>query len=108
MLPTVITNKKYPTSIIEFGTDFPQIYPTQKPVSLCKWLIKTYTNEGETVLDNCAGSGSTLLAAQATGRGFVGIDLSDDACHIAVKRLEGTIRQIEGQGTIFDQLREGL
>lgn len=101
MLPTVITNQKYPISIVEFGTDFPQIYPTQKPVDLCRWLIKTYTNDGDSVLDNCAGSGSILLAAQSTGRRFIGIDSSDAACEIARKRLEGTIRQIEGQITMF-------
>ena len=68
-------NLKYPKSILTFSKPHPSIsiHPTQKPVELLEWLIKTYTNEGETVLDNCMGSGSTGVACVNTNRKFIGI-----------------------------------
>lgn len=60
--------------ILDFEKPHPAIFPTQKPVSLCEYLIKTYTNENEIVLDNCMGSGSTILAAINTNRKFIGIE----------------------------------
>lgn len=75
---TVNTGTRYPTDIITIPTETDRFHPTQKPVALCEWLIKTYTNAGETVLDNCFGSGSTLVAAQKTGRKFVGIELNQN------------------------------
>lgn len=57
---TSFTSEKYPTSIIDIDKEHPQTFhPTQKPIKLCEYLIKTYSNEGDTVLDNCMGSGST-------------------------------------------------
>ena len=64
------------------------LHPTQKPVALLEYLIKTYTNEGETVLDNCMGSGSTGVAALNTGRNFIGIELDPDYFAIAKGRIE--------------------
>lgn len=66
----------YPTHVLKFNSvnSNSRQHPTQKPVSLLEYLIKTYTNEGETVLDNCAGSGSTGIAALNTGRKFIGIE----------------------------------
>ena len=66
-------NLKYPKSILTFSKPHPSIsvHPTQKPVELLEWLIKTYTNEGETVLDNCMGSGSTGVACVNTNRKFI-------------------------------------
>ena len=66
-------NLKYPKSILTFSKPHPSIsiHPTQKPVELLEWLIKTYTNEGETVLDNCMGSGSTVVACVNTNRKFI-------------------------------------
>ena len=59
-IETDLTNEKYPISIIDIDKEHPQTFhPTQKPVKLCEYLIKTYSNEGDTVLDNCMGSGST-------------------------------------------------
>jgi site-specific DNA-methyltransferase (adenine-specific) len=65
------------------------LHPTQKPVDLLEYLIRTYTNEGETVLDNCMGSGSTGVACVNTGRNFIGIELDPDYFAIAKGRIEG-------------------
>lgn len=83
-----IYTEKYPESIIEFnGRDDRGMHPTQKPVALFEYLIKTYTNEGDLVLDNCIGSGTTAVAAKRTGRHFIGIELSEEYCEIARKRV---------------------
>jgi len=63
------------------------VHPTQKPVPLLEYLIKTYTNEGETVLDNCMGSGSTGVACLNTNRNFVGIEIDDKYFDIAKRRI---------------------
>ena len=65
-----------------------KLHPTQKPVELLEWLIKTYTNEGELVLDNCMGSGSTGVACLNTNRRFIGIELDENYFNISVKRIE--------------------
>jgi site-specific DNA-methyltransferase (adenine-specific) len=62
-------------------------HPTQKPVELFEYLIKTYTNEGDLVLDNCIGSGTTAVACVNTKRNFIGMELSEDYCKIANERL---------------------
>ena len=67
------------------------LHPTQKPVPLLEYLIKTYTNEGETVLDNCMGSGSTGVACVNTNRNFIGIELDEKYFKIA----EGRIKDVE-------------
>lgn len=64
------------------------VHPTQKPVSLCEYLIKTYTNEGDLVLDNCAGSGTTLLAAKNLNRQFIGIEKEENYFYIIKDRLK--------------------
>lgn len=81
---------KYPTSILEFAKPHPSIalHPTQKPVELLEWLIKTYTNEGDLVLDNCMGSGSTGVACVNTNRKFIGMELEETYFNIAKKRIE--------------------
>ena len=65
-----------------------KLHPTQKPVALLEYLIKTYTNENDTVLDNCMGSGSTGVACKHTNRNFIGIELDDNYFEIAKKRIE--------------------
>jgi site-specific DNA-methyltransferase (adenine-specific) len=65
-------------------------HPTQKPVALLEYLIKTYTIEGETVLDNTMGSGSTGVACVNTGRNFIGIEMDDKYFEIAKNRIEKT------------------
>ena len=82
----------YPRHLLEFANDATdarkRLHPTQKPVALLEYLIKTYTNEGQTVLDNCMGSGSTGVAAKHTGRNFIGIELSEHYFNIAKQRIE--------------------
>jgi len=83
------TGTRYPRSIQRFNTDKRNsVHPTQKPVALLEYLIKTYTNEGETVLDNCMGSGSTGVAAKNLNRDFIGIELDENYFEIAKKRIE--------------------
>ena len=82
------TKTGYPKSVIEFPKEQAKFHPTQKPVALLEYLIKTYTNEGETVLDNCMGSGSTGIACLNTGRNFIGIELDESYFNIAKKRIE--------------------
>jgi site-specific DNA-methyltransferase (adenine-specific) len=79
----------FPTNILEFANvvGSKALHPTQKPVALFEYLIKTYTNEGDLVLDNCMGSGTTLVAAKMLGRKAVGIEISKKYCDIAVDRL---------------------
>ncbi len=72
-LPVKITNEKYPLSVIDMAKEHPQIYhPTQKPVALLEYLIKTYSNEEDVILDNCMGSGSTGVACKNTNRAKAG------------------------------------
>lgn len=80
----------YPTDVLIYGKDKTDrgLHPTQKPVALLEYLIKTYSNEGDRVLDNCMGSGSTGVACANTSRDFVGIELDTDYYNTAVERLE--------------------
>ena len=80
----------YPKSVIRFSRDRNKVHPTQKPVALMEYLIKTYTNEGETVLDFTMGSGSTGVAAVNTGRRFIGIELDLDYFNIAIERIKSS------------------
>jgi len=88
---------RYPRSVIEFKTDKQKfsLHPTQKPVALMEYLIKTYTNEGELVLDNTMGSGTTCVAAVNTGRKYLGIELDEGYYNIAVKRVDEAIKSKE-------------
>ncbi|ARW49497.1 site-specific DNA-methyltransferase [Acetobacter pasteurianus] len=76
-LDRVNTGTRYPKDILEFGYDKDKVHPTQKPVALGEYLIKTYTNPEDVVLDNCFGSGSFLVAAQCSGRKFIGCELNE-------------------------------
>jgi site-specific DNA-methyltransferase (adenine-specific) len=81
---------KFPETILEFSNALQKnkSHPTQKPVPLFRYLIKTYTNEGELVLDNCIGSGTTAVACKQTNRNFIGIELNQEYVDIANKRLK--------------------
>lgn len=82
---------RHPTSVLEFSN--PRVkggHPTQKPIGLFEWLIKTYTNEGDLVLDNCMGSGTTGVACKNLNRDFIGIELDEKYFEIAKQRIEGT------------------
>ena len=85
---TVNTGTRYPRDVIEFTHDKEGYHPTQKPVALLEYLIRTYTNEGDLVLDNCFGSGSTAIACLNTGRRFIGMELNQEYFDIAKKRIE--------------------
>jgi DNA modification methylase len=89
---------KYPDTKLEYHSrknelnSKHKIHPTQKPVALLEYLIKTYTNEGETVLDNTMGSGTTGVACVNTNRNFIGMELDDKYFEIAEKRINDTIK----------------
>ena len=82
-------NERCPNNILTFPKDFgsKRLHPTQKPVALCEYLIRTYTQEGETVLDNCMGSGTTGIACVRTNRAFIGIEKDAGYFKIANERI---------------------
>ena len=89
---------RYPKSIINISRDFSaqqQVHPTQKPVPLMEWLIKTYSNPGETVLDNCMGSGSTGVAAVKQNRKFIGMEYDSEYFKISQERIKNTVVDID-------------
>lgn len=92
-------NLRYPKSIIIESCNqkecnkLRRIHPTQKPVALLEYLIKTYTNEGDVVLDNCMGSGSTGVACVNTNRNFIGIELDENYFNIAKERINNIVRK---------------
>ena len=82
---------RYPVNAIHFNKLAKTIHPTQKPVDLLEYLIKTYTNEGMTVLDNTMGSGSTGVACKNLNRSFIGIEKDPDYFKLAKERLDGNV-----------------
>lgn len=84
---TVNNGTRYPRDIQKFSHDKEKYQPTQKPVALCEYFIRTYTNEGMLVLDNCMGSGSTGIACINSNRDFIGIEKDNEIYEIAVKRI---------------------
>ena len=88
-LTTYDSTERYPRSVLKFAKDSQKsaLHPTQKPVALLEYLIKTYTNPGETVLDNCMGSGSVGVACLNTDRKFIGIELDRHYFGIANERI---------------------
>lgn len=109
--------EKYPTSILQFVKPHPSKarHRTEKPVALLEYLIKTYTNEGDTVLDNCMGGGNTGVACVNTNRNFIGIEKQDNYFEIAEQRIQNShstvphetsheIAPLKNQINIFDTL----
>ena len=94
---TRITNEKYPTSIIRVDKEHDGNYhhPTQKPVNLIRWLVRTYTNEGDLVLDNCIGSGTTAIACLKEKRHFIGYEITKEYFDIAQERIKQEQMQLE-------------
>ena len=86
--------KRYPNSIIEFSRDSDSFHPTQKPVDLLRYLIRTYSNEGDTILDNCMGSGTTAVACIKEKRHFIGFELNQEYFEKACKRIDAERRQL--------------
>ena len=81
----------YPRGIVKFAQDSNALHPTQKPVALMEYLIRTYTNEGDVVLDNTMGSGTTGVACANTGRKFIGIEREPKYYEIAKARIAGVV-----------------
>ena len=90
---TINNGKRYPKNIIKFNRDKDKLHPTQKPVALLEYLIKTYTNEGDLVLDNCMGSGSCGVACLNTNRNFLGMELDKDYFNIAKERINNALEE---------------
>ena len=88
--------KRCPLSVLRFSGEHNRgkQHPTQKPTDLLEWLIKTYTNDGETVLDNCMGSGSCGVACVNTTRNFIGIELDEGYFNIAKNRIEESVNYL--------------
>jgi site-specific DNA-methyltransferase (adenine-specific) len=102
-VPDMITDEKYPTSIISVPKQHingKSYHPTEKPVALLEYLIKTYSNENDVVLDNTCGSGSCGVASVNTNRRFIGIEKDDNYFEIAQKRIGEAIKQ--KQQTLFN------
>jgi len=93
-LPKREYTHRYPVSIIKATGARRGKHPTEKPVELFEYLIKTYTNEGETVLDNCIGSGTTAIACINTGRNFIGFELDKHYYDIATERIKNHTQQL--------------
>jgi site-specific DNA-methyltransferase (adenine-specific) len=92
----------YPNSLLRFKRDKEKIHPTQKPLELMEYLIKTYTNENETVLDFTMGSGSTIVACLNTNRNGIGIEMDDKYFEIANNRVEQRRKELEF-GSLFNK-----
>lgn len=88
---------KYPTTVLNYNmangecNNSKRVHPTQKPVYVMEWLINTYSNEGDIILDNCIGSGTTAIAALNTGRKFIGFETETKYIEIANKRIDDLI-----------------
>jgi len=99
---------RYPVSLVKFDRDENIGHPTQKPIALMEYLIRTYTDENNTILDFACGSGTTCVAAKMLGRRYIGIDISEEYCQIARDRLRAVDTGVPvkearaGQGALFD------
>ncbi len=87
---------RYPKTVLRYNRDASRLHPTAKPVDLCSYLIRTYSNEGDTILDCTMGSGTTGVAALNNGRLFIGIERNTDYFDIAQKRMT-TEMQSDGE-----------
>jgi DNA modification methylase len=87
-IPTINKGTRFPTTILNFpNSSNKRFHPTEKPLNILEYLIKTYTNEGDTVLDNCMGSGSTGVAAKRLNRDFIGYEMNGKYFNIAKDRI---------------------
>lgn len=91
---TVNEGERYPLTIIKFDRDSDAFHPTQKPVDLLRYLIRTYSNEGDTILDNCMGSGTTAVACIKEKRHFIGFELNTQYYDKACQRIDAEQRQL--------------
>jgi site-specific DNA-methyltransferase (adenine-specific) len=88
IVTTESNGDRYPLTVIDFPRDKDKVHPTQKPVALMEYMIRTYTNEGDKVLDNCMGSGTTGVACANTGRHFIGMEMDEKYFSIASERIK--------------------
>ena len=86
--------ENYPKDLLQFDKDQDAFHPTQKPVDLLRYLIRTYSNEGDTILDNCMGSGTTAVACIKEKRHFIGFELNKEYFDKACKRIDAAQRQL--------------
>ena len=92
---TINTGDRHPQSVLDFSLDQNHEHPTVKPVALLEYLIRTYSDEGETVLDNCMGSGSTGVACINTGRRFIGMELDPGYFETAKRRVKEAQERVD-------------
>jgi len=90
----VQTHTNYPNNILKFKKDG-KLHPSQKPADLFEYLIKTYANDDDTIIDNCAGSGTTAIACERLNRKWIGIEIEEKYCEIAAKRIEQERKQLK-------------
>ncbi|WP_214780822.1 site-specific DNA-methyltransferase [Exiguobacterium sp. s22] len=90
---TESNGERYPLTVLSFCRDKQKLHPTQKPVALFEYLIKTYTNEGDVVLDNCMGSGTTAIACLNTNRNYIGFELDETYHTLLTERINAHITQ---------------
>ena len=81
------TGDRHPKSVLKYHQSGEKLHPTQKPLELCEWLVKTYSNENDVVLDFCMGSGTTIQACMNTNRQYIGVEKDKDIYETAKKRL---------------------
>ena len=98
-ITTINEGTRYPISIVDFVKDKDSFHPTQKPVSLLEYLVKTYTNDGDIVLDFTAGSGTTGVACMNLNRKCVLIEKDEKYCEIIIQRLKR--KEIENSEKLF-------
>ena len=91
---TISDGSRFPINLIEFQRDADSFHPTQKPVDLLRYLIRTYSNEGDTILDNCMGSGTTAVACIKEKRHFIGFELNKQYYDKACQRIDAEQRQL--------------
>lgn len=99
---TINDGFRYPLTIQEFNYDTETFHPTQKPVALFEYLIKTYTNKGDTVLDNCMGSGTTSIACLNTERNFIGFETNEEYYNKSLQRIKNNVTQLD----LFEDIAE--
>jgi site-specific DNA-methyltransferase (adenine-specific) len=97
---TINEGQRFPCSVLKFNSPMEKLHPTQKPLDLCAYFIRTYTNEGDTVLDNCMGSGTTGVAAICNNRNFIGFELEEKYFKIAEQRLNAEKNSVSILNTI--------
>lgn len=99
---TINDGFRYPLTIQEFNYDTETFHPTQKPVALFEYMIKTYTNKGDTILDNCMGSGTTAIASINTERNFIGFETNEEYYNKSLQRIKNNVTQLD----LFEDVAE--